>query len=263
MYGLFVIPLRKYVNRNKMAVLTAAAIASLAAAAINGGISLYANRQSQQAMNKYRNALAADRSQAVQKENYLENVDPLHTKTGSTLSTDMANKLKDVNEAAAGRNAVMGGSGHNTAATKDITSQLMSQYQNSLIRAHEMNVVPQLNYYRSRYDRANQGLEKAEYDKSVANINAASTAAQGMINGIAAAGQVMAGSPSDNTANPNNGNGTPTGNVDTTPTNPQPAPTNTGTEPGTPPQYASGNRKVVQLPTGEWIDEISGQIVDQ
>lgn len=186
--------------------LTAAAIASLAAAAINGGISAYANGQSQQAMERYRNSLAADRARAAQKEDYLENVDPLHTKSGSALQTDMANQLREQNEAAAGRNAVMGGSGHNTAATKDVTSQLMGQYQRSLIRQHEMNIVPQLNYYRSQYDRANQGLEKAEYDKSVANIQAASQAAQGMINGVAAAGGQMA-------AGTDSGNGTKAGAI--------------------------------------------------
>lgn len=197
--------------------LTGAAIASLAAAAINGGISLYANNQSQQAMARYRNALQADRERAAQKEAYLENVDPLHTKSGSALSTDMAEKLNDVNTAAAGRNAVMGGGGYNTAATKDVTSRLMSEYQRSLIRQHEMNIVPQLQYFRSQYDRANQGLEKAEYDKSIANINAASTAAQGMIN-AAAAGAGTMGTPSasdaaQNAANAANGNGTQVGNV--------------------------------------------------
>lgn len=189
-----------------MAFLTAAAIASLAAAAINGGISAYANGQSQQAMARYRNALSADRARAAQKEDYLENVDPLHTKSGSALSTDMANQLREQNEAAAGRNAVMGGNGHNTAATKDVTSQLMGAYQRSLIRQHEMNIVPQLQYYRGQYDRANQGLQKAEYDKSVANINAASQAAQGMVNAISAGAQAM-GTPSAD------GNGTQPGAV--------------------------------------------------
>lgn len=189
-----------------MAFLTAAAIATLAAAAINGGISLYANQQSQQAMERYRNALAADKVRAAQKEDYLENVDPLHTKSGSALSTDMAEKLQEQNEAAAGRNAVMGGNGHNTAATKDITSQLMGQYQRSLIRQHEMNIVPQLQYYRGQYDRANQGLEKAQHDKSVANIQAASQAAQGMVNAVAAMGSQM-GTPSAD------GNGTKVGEI--------------------------------------------------
>ncbi len=243
-----------------MAFLTAAAIASLAAAAINGGISLYANHQSQQAMERYRSALAADRSRAAQNEDYLRNVDPLHTKSGSALSTDMGNKLHDVNEAAAGRNAVMGGSGHNAAATKDVTSQLMGEYQRSLIRQHEMNIVPQLNYYRSQYDKANGLMEKAEYDKSVANINAASQAAQGMVNAVAAMG-TQAGTPSatdaaNNAANAANGNGTQSGVV--TSTSPQQQPVT----PGQPPQYQPGNQKVVQMPTGEWIDEISGQIVD-
>lgn len=195
--------------------LTAAAIAGLAAAAINGGISLYANNQSQQAMQRYRNALQADRDRALQKENYLENVDPLHTKSGSALSTDMAEKLNDVNTAASGRNAVMGGGGYNTAATKDVTSRLMSEYQRGLIRQHEMNIVPQLNYYRHQYDRANQGLEKAEYDKSIANINAASQAAQGAINAVAAVGSQMA-TPSASAE----GNGTKIGEL-----TPQSAPT--------------------------------------
>lgn len=189
-----------------MAFLTAAAIATLAAAAINGGISLYANQQSQQAMERYRNALAADKARAAQKEDYLENVDPLHTKSGSALSTDMAEKLQEQNEAAAGRNAVMGGSGHNAAATKDITSQLMGAYQRSLIRQHEMNIVPQLNYYRSQYADANKRLQQSEYDKSVANINAASQAAQGMVNAVAAGAQTM-GTPSAD------GNGTHVGKI--------------------------------------------------
>lgn len=187
-------------------ILTASAIAGLAAAAINGGISAYANRQSQEAMARYRNALQADRERAAQREAYLENVDPLHTKSGSALSTDMAEKLNDVNTAAAGRNAVMGGGGYNTAATKDVTSRLMSEYQRSLIRQHQMNIVPQLQYYRSQYDRANAGLEKAEYDKSVANINAASQAAQGMINAVGAMGAQMGTSTAD-------GNGTKTGTI--------------------------------------------------
>lgn len=189
-----------------MAILTASAIAGLAAAAINGGISAYANRQSQEAMTRYRNALQADRERALQREAYLENVDPLHTKSGSALSTDMAEKLNEVNTAAAGRNAVMGGNGYNAAATKDVTSRLMSEYQRSLIRQHEMNIIPQLNYYRSQYDRANAGLEKAEYDKSIANINAASQAAQGMINAVGAMGAQM-GTPTAE------GNGTNAGTV--------------------------------------------------
>jgi hypothetical protein len=189
-----------------MAFLTAAAIASLAAAAINGGISAYANGQSQKAMERYRNSLDADRARAAQKEDYLENVDPLHTKSGSALQTDMANQLREQNEAAAGRNAVMGGNGHNAAATKDITSQLMGAYQRSLIRSHEMNIVPQLNYYRSQYDKANGLLEKSQYDKSVANIQAASQAAQGMVNAVAAGAQTM-GTPSAD------GNGTQVGKI--------------------------------------------------
>lgn len=178
---------------------------ALAAAAANGLMSWYANRQSQEAMARYRNALSADRDRAAQKENYLENVDPLQTKSGQALSTDMAEKLREQSEAAAGRNAVMGGGGHNTAATKDANAQLMSAYQRSLIRQHEMNVVPQLNYYRSQYDRANQALEKAEVDRATANINAASQAAQGMINAVAAGGQTVAPSA--------DGNGTQVGKI--------------------------------------------------
>lgn len=200
---------------------------SLLAAAASGLLGYYSNQQSQEAMSRYRNALAADKERALQNEDYLKNVDPLHTKSGSALSTDMAEKLKDVNDAAAGRSAVMGGSGHSAAATKDITSQLMGAYQRSLIRQHEMNIVPQLNYYRSQYDRANQGLEKAEYDKSVANIQAASLAAQGMINGLAAAGGQMGADTSTNSTdedwkklgvNPvkKDANGTPVGKIDAT-----------------------------------------------
>ena len=68
-----------------------------------------------------------------------------------------------------------------SCSSRVLNSRLMAEYQRSLIRQHEMNVVPQLNYYRGQYDRANQALEKAEYDKSVANINAASQAAQGLV----------------------------------------------------------------------------------
>lgn len=192
---------------------------ALAAAAANGLMSWYANRQSQEAMTRYRSALAADRSRAAQKENYLENVDPLQTKSGQALSTDMAEQLRSVNEAAAGRNAVMGGGGHNTAATKDVNAQLMSAYQRSLIRQHEMNTIPQLQYYRGQYDRANQALEKAEVDRATANINAASQAAQGMINAVAAGGNtgVSATDEAANAASAASGNGTTVGNINTEP----------------------------------------------
>ena len=250
-----------------MAFLTASAIAALSAAAINGGISAYANGQSQEAMERYRNALAADRARALAGEERLENEDPLHTKAGSALSTDMAEKLKDVNEAEAGRNAVMGAGGHNAAATKNATADMMAAYQRSLIRQHEMNVVPQLNYYRSQYDRANAGLEKAQYDKSVANIQAASQAAQGMVNAVAAAGSQLGTQPStaadaaQNAANAANGNGTQVGNIPSGGVG-QPS-TAAPLEPGTPTQYQTGNQKVVQMPTGEWMDEITGLPVYQ
>ncbi len=211
---------------------------ALAAAAANGLMSLYANGQSQQAMARYRNALSADRARAVQKENYLQNVDPLQTKSGQALSTDMAEKLREQSEAAAGRNAVMGGGGHNTAATKDANAQLMSAYQRSLIRQHEMNVVPQLNYYRSQYDRANQALEKAEVDRATANINAASQAAQGMINGLAAMGSQM-GTPSAE------GNGTQTGAVAATETVPQ---TPVAVDPNAAEMYRFNPRQALQYP---------------
>ena len=67
-------------------------------------------------------------------------------------------------------------------------------------------MVPQLNYYRSQFDRANQALEKAEVDRATANINAASQAAQGMINGVAAMGSQMATPSAD-------GNGTQVGSI--------------------------------------------------
>lgn len=229
-------------------VLTGAAIAALAAAAINGGISLYSNSQSQKAMASYRNALQADRERAAQKESYLENVDPLHTKTGSALSTDMAEKLKEQNEAAAGRNAVMGGNGHNAAATKDITSNLMGEYQRSLIRAHEMNIVPQLNYYRSQYDKANQALHKADYDKSIANIQAASQAAQGMINGIAQAGASMAGAPSGNSDAGKDAAAAASGN---------------GTTAGAVKSAGDISGGSFQDASGEWIDPITGLPIDK
>jgi hypothetical protein len=93
----------------------------------------------------------------------------------------------------------------------------MAEYQRSLIRQHEMNIVPQLQYYRSQYDRANAGLEKAEYDKSIANINAASQAAQGAINAVAAGGSML-GTPSADASvvKPitTDANGTPVGTID-------------------------------------------------
>lgn len=191
---------------------------ALAAAAANGLMSWYANRQSQEAMARYRSALSADRAMAAQKENYLENVDPLQTKSGQALSTDMGEKLREQGEAAAGRNAVMGGSGHSTAATKDVNSQLMSQYQRSLIRQQEMNTIPLLQYYRGQYARANQALEKAEVDRAQANINAASQAAQGMINAVAAgAGTGTAADAAANAANAASGNGTTVGSIKTEP----------------------------------------------
>lgn len=197
-----------------MEILTASAIAALAASAMNAGIGAYSGAKSREAMARYRSALEADRSRAAQREDYLENVDPLHTRSGSALSTDAAEKLRDISAAAAGRDAVMGGGGHSAASAKEASSSLMGEYQRSLIRQHEANVVPQLNYYRSRYDAASSALAKADYDSSVANAAAASQALSGMANGISAAGTLLAGGAS---AAPGDGakagNGTKAGEI--------------------------------------------------
>ena len=189
--------------------LTAAIISALAAAA-GAGINLYqgskAADESAAQMNKYRAALEADKAEAKAKEQYYENVSPLDTKSGRAMSTEMAQQLADVNTAAAGRNAVAGGQGFNTAATKNATSQLMAEYNRSLIKAHESNVVPQLNYYRSMYGNANAASQKAQYDQAMANIQAASQAWQGVGQAINAGGSAALGFMTAN-----NGNGTPTG----------------------------------------------------
>lgn len=157
-------------------------------------------------MNKYREALDADKAAAKAKEQYYENVSPLDTKTGKAMSTEMAQQLADVNAAAAGRNAVGGGQGFNTAATKNATSQLMAEYQRSLIKQHESNVVPQLNYYRSLYNNANAASQKAQYDQAMAGIQAASQAWQGVGAALNAGGSALMQG-----AMLNDGNGTKTG----------------------------------------------------
>lgn len=189
-----------------MAAIAAAILSALAAAGslIAGNT---ASKRSAEQMNKYRNALEADKAAAKAKEQYYENVSPLDTKTGRALSTEMAQQLADVNTAAAGRNAVAGGQGFNTAATKNATAQLMSEYNRSLIKQHESNVVPQLNYYRSLYDGANAASRKAQYDQALANIQAASQAWQGVGNII------NAGASAAYSANADGGNGTPVGSV--------------------------------------------------
>ena len=179
-----------------------------AANLINTGI---ANDNSQRAMARYRASLQADKNRAAQKEAYLENVDPLHTGTGRALSTDAENKLRDINEAQRGRDAVMGGSGHVAASTKEANNELMAAYQRNLIKAHEANIVPQLQYFRNRYDAAQQGLQKAEYDSSIQNIKAASQAAKGVFDSLNAGASLM------------DGNGTKSGAVDTTPNGTQAA----------------------------------------
>lgn len=174
------------------------------------GINLYqgqnAAKESAAQMNKYRAAIEADKADAKAKEQYYENVSPLDTKSGRAMSTEMARQLSDVNTAAAGRNAVSGGQGFNTAATKNATSQLMSEYNRSLIKQHEMNVVPQLNYYRSMYGNANAASQKAQYDQAMANIQAASQAWQGVGQAINAGGSAAAGflsqTPSGNGTTP-------------------------------------------------------------
>ena len=191
--------------------LTAAIISALMAAA-GAGINLYQGHQAAQEsasqMNKYRDALEADKAEARAKEQYYENVSPLDTKSGRAMSTEMAQQLADVNTAAAGRNAVAGGQGFNTAATKNATSQLMAEYQRSLIKKHESDVVPQLNFYRSRYASANLASQKAQYDQAMAGIQAASQAWQGVGAAINAGGSaLMQGAMLS-------GNGTSTGGID-------------------------------------------------
>lgn len=193
--------------------LTAAIISALAALA-GTGINLYQGRQAAQEsaaqMNKYRAALEADKAEAKAKEQYYENVSPLDTKSGRAMSTEMAQQLADVNTAAAGRNAVAGGQGFNTAATKDATSKLMAEYNRSLIKQHESNVVPQLNYYRSMYGNANAASQKARYDQAMANIKAASEAWKGVGQAINAGGTAAAGF----LAQMPSGNGTKVGNLE-------------------------------------------------
>lgn len=174
-----------------------------AANLVNMGI---ANANSQRAMARYRAALEADRSRALQKEAYLENVDPLHTGTGRALNTDAEKKLREINDAQRGVDAVMGGSGHVAASTKEANNELLAAYQRGLIKAHEANIVPQLQYYRERYDAAQRGLEKSDYDSSIENIKAASQAAKGAFDSLNAGASLM------------DGNGTKSGAVDTTPT---------------------------------------------
>ena len=181
-------------------------------------MSAYANKKSQDSMNQYRNQLASEKNSTDAKIATLENTDPLQTRTGRALSTDMQQKLSDINEAAAGRNAVVGGSGVNTAATKDTTNQLMAAYNRSLLQNWEGNIGSRINALEGQRSALVQQQGQAQLQDAQARINAASTAAQGALNMVSAGAQIADGASTMNALNgaKPNGNGT-TPNI-TTPT---------------------------------------------
>jgi len=165
-----------------MAAITA--IAALASAAAGLISSQYANQASREQMEKYRNMLGAQRNQTEEKIQRLENEDALQTRQGSALANEARETIAEQNAAAAGRDAVSGGTGVNAARTKVANTDILRKTYRDIIMNHEASVGARL---------ANLEGVKANYDNLIAhgNLQQANANAQSGSQAIKGAAQIL------------------------------------------------------------------------
>ena len=152
----------------------------------------YANTRSREQMEKYRNQLTAERNKADEKIQRLENEDALQTKQGSALASDARETLAEQNTAAAGRDAVMGGTGVNAARTKAANSDILRKTYRDIITNHEATVgarIANLEGIRSNYSNL---LAQNTMQQSINNAQAGADAIKG-VGQILQAGAMMYG----------------------------------------------------------------------
>lgn len=171
-----------------------AAISALASLA-SGAISMYANKKAQANMEDYRNMLNAERNKTEEKIQRLENEDALQTKQGSALANEARETLIEQNTAAAGRDAVMGGTGVNTAKVKAANADILRKTYRDIIARHEATTgarISNLEGIRANYDGL---IAQGKMQQANANTQAAAAAAKGIVGAVQAGAMAYAAEP--------------------------------------------------------------------
>lgn len=144
----------------------------------------YANKASREQMEKYRNMLNAERNKTEEKIQRLENEDALQTKQGSALANEARETLTEQNAAAAGRDAVMGGTGVNAARTKAANTETLRKLYRDIVVNHEATVgarIANLEGIKSNYSNL---MAQNTMQQAMANAQAGADAIKG-------AGQIL------------------------------------------------------------------------
>lgn len=144
----------------------------------------YANKASREQMEKYRNMLNAEHNKTEEKIQRLENEDALQTKQGSALANEARETLTEQNTAAAGRDAVMGGTGVNAARTKAANTETLRKLYRDIVVNHEATVgarIANLEGIKSNYSNL---IAQNTMQQAMANAQAGADAIKG-------AGQVL------------------------------------------------------------------------
>lgn len=173
-----------------------AVISGLAAAAGIIG-QQYANRASREQMEKYRQQLQAERNKAEEKIQRLENEDALQTKQGSALANEARETLTEQNTAAAGRDAVMGGTGVNAAKAKAANTDMLRRVYRDIVANHEASAgarIANLEGIRSNYSGL---IAQNTMAQAQANAQAGADAIKG-VGQILQAGAMMYGAKPTN-----------------------------------------------------------------
>lgn len=171
-----------------------AAVSALASLA-SGAISMYANRKAQANMEDYRNYLVARKAENDQKIQKLENEDALETKQGRALATEARETLQEQNTAAAGRDAVMGGTGVNTAKVKAANADILRKTYRDIMARHEATTgarISNLEGIRANYDNL---IAQGKMQQANANTQAAAAAAKGIVGAVQAGAMAYAAEP--------------------------------------------------------------------
>ena len=177
----------------------AIATAIISALASIGGLvsQQYANSKSREQMEKYRNMLSAERNMADEKIQRLENEDALQTKQGSALANEARETLTEQNEAAAGRDAVMGGTGVNAARTKAANTDTLRKVYRDIITRHEATTGARLANLEGIRANYNNLIAQGNAQQAIANAQAGADAFKGAMGALQAGAMAYGAEPTD------------------------------------------------------------------
>lgn len=178
----------------------AIATAIISALSAAGGLMAqqYANSASREQMDKYRNQLVAERDRNDEKIQQLENEDALQTKQGSALATEAREALTEQNEAAAGRDAVAGGTGINAARAKAANTEILGKTFRDIVVNHEASRGARLANLEGIRANYNNLIAQGNRDQAMANAQAGADAFKGAMGALAAGAAAFGAEPTNN-----------------------------------------------------------------